>query len=178
MIENKAIGNILPEMLYVSPRMKIIIKEIINYNSANEIICRNFIRNKAMEIIHLQLEQIIAQKGIQERSDLNLIDKVKIQEAQKILEANFRIPPTIRQLSLMLATNEFKLKSGFNQLYRTSMHQYVIALRIEKAIELMYTENVSLERISDMVGYATLSSFTRAFKKVKGVSPNAFRTSK
>ena len=136
---------------------------------------RNFIKNKTLEIIHLQLEHIIAQFESKTTSKLNFFDKQKIQEAQKILKINFHNPPKIKQLSAMLATNEFKLKSGFKQLYNTSIYQYVIELRIEKAIELMYNKNMSIDQISDTVGYANLSNFTRAFKKIKGMAPGVFR---
>jgi AraC-like DNA-binding protein len=175
-IKDKA-PNIFFQSFPVSPKMKMIIREILNYNNSNEILSRNFIRNKTLEIIHLQLEHIIAQSEFQNTSKFNIQDKQKILEAQKILKINYRIPPTVKQLAAMLATNEFKLKSGFSQLYNTSIYQYIIGLRIERAIELMYNEKISLEQISDLVGYANLSHFTRAFKKVKGIAPSVFRAS-
>ena len=174
-IRNKAAGNIFLQLFPVSPKMKIVIKEVLNYDNSSEIMTRNFIKNKTLEIIHLQLEHIIAQLESKTTSKLNMFDKQKIQEAQKILKINFHNPPTIKQLAAMLATNEFKLKSGFKQLYNTSIYQYVIELRIEKAIELMYNKNLSIDQISGTVGYANLSNFTRAFKKIKGMAPGVFR---
>ncbi len=73
----------------------------------------------------------------------------------------------------MLATNENKLKHGFNSLFNTSVYQYVIGIRVEKAIELMRTGDISIDQISGMVGYASLAHFTCAFKKMKGVSPRS-----
>jgi AraC-like DNA-binding protein len=174
-IKDKAAGNLFVNPLPVSPRMKMIIKEILNYKNANEILTRNFVKNKMQEIIHLQLEFLLAQSESQNLQKLNIIDQQKIHEAQKILKFNFHQPPTLKQLAAMLATNEFKLKTGFNQMYHTSVYQYVIGLRIEKAIELMYNKNYSLDQISEMVGYANLSHFTRVFKKIKGIAPGAFR---
>ncbi len=174
-IKKKSGDNIYVQKLPVSPKMKIIIQELLNYSNPNEILCRNFIRNKTLEIIHLQLEQIIAQTDIQNTVKLNRQDKQKIQEAQKILAMNFYNPPTVNQLAAMLATNEFKLKSGFNQLYHTSIYQYILEFRIEKSIEMMYNKNVTLEQISIDIGYSNLSHFTRAFKKVKGIAPSIFR---
>ncbi len=170
-------ANIFLQPFPVSPKMKMIIKEILNYNNSNKILTRNFIRNKTLEIIHLQLEHIITLSEFQTTSKYTIQDKQKILEAQKILKINYQNPPTIKQLAAMLATNEFKLKSGFSHLYNTSIYQYIIGLRIEKAIELMYNENISLKQISDLVGYANLSHFTRAFKKIKGIAPSVYRTS-
>jgi AraC-like DNA-binding protein len=177
-IQNRALGNIFQESLPVSPKMKTLVKDILNYKLTNKSIGRNYIRNKTLDIIHLQLEQIIAKTEIQINSRINIPDKEKMQEAQKILKLNFKTPPTIKHLASMLATNEYKLKSGFHQLYNVSIYQYVINLRIEKSIELMYNENISLEEISDLVGYASLPNFTRAFKKVKGIPPSVFRAAR
>jgi two-component system response regulator YesN len=60
-------------------------------------------------------------------------------------------------------------------LYNTSIYQFVIEIRIERAIELVYNKNLSLEQISDSVGYENLSYFSRAFKRMKDIAPNAFR---
>lgn len=176
-IQNRETVNVFLNPFPVSPKMKMIIKEIFSYKNSNEIITRNFVKNKLLEIIHLQLEYLIVQSSSHTSSKLSSIDKQKIQEAQKILKINYQNPPTIKQLAAMLATNEFKLKSGFSQMYSTSIYQYVIELRIEKAINLMDNKNISLEQISETVGYANLSNFTRVFKKVKGVSPSEYRAS-
>ncbi|MCG8611973.1 MAG: AraC family transcriptional regulator [Pseudomonadales bacterium] len=46
--------------------------------------------------------------------------------------------------------------------------------RIEKAEELLVTANPQLSRIADQLGYSNLPSFSRAFKRAKGVSPRHY----
>jgi AraC-like DNA-binding protein len=176
-IKKREDGNIFLHSLPVSPRMKVLIMEILNYHSTNEVLTRNYIRNKTLDIIHMQLEHLVDQPNDKKNIKLSNHDISKIHEARKILKINFDHPPTLKQLASMLVTNEFKLKTGFNQLYNTSVYQYVIEVRIEKAIELMYDEKNTLEQISDNIGYANLAHFTRAFKKVKGIAPSVFRAS-
>ena len=168
---------IFPSPLPVSPQMKIIIREIVAYPNPHKDLVRNFCRTKTLELIHLQLEQVLAQGEDSKKSRLNAQDVQKIHEAGKILRVNFNRPPSVRQLSAMLATNENKLKQGFHQIYNTSLYQYVISLRVEKAIELMRDGTNSIQEIADAVGYANVAHFTRAFKKTKGVSPGSFRNS-
>jgi AraC-like DNA-binding protein len=176
-VRNNVTGNIYLRPFPVTPKMKIIINGILNYNNPHEYLLQNFIKNKVLELFHTQLELILSQTGKEINRKLSSTDEQKITEAQKILRTNYQNPPTIRQLAVLLATNEFKLKKGFNQLYNTSVYQYIIEIRLEKAIELMYDKRISLEQISEMVGYANLSHFTRIFKKVKGITPGKFRIS-
>ena len=176
-IKKKEKGNIFSSPLPISPQMKVIINEIMNYKNTNKNLSRNFYKNKAMELFHLQLEQILALNEKNNSVKLSKPDMQKIHEAGKILKVNFSKPPTLKQLSLMLATNENKLKVGFNTLYNTSVYQFVLGLRMEKAIELMHDRKMSIDQISEIVGYASLAHFTRAFKKVKGISPREFKKS-
>jgi len=166
---------IFPEPLPISPQMKMIIREIVGYNNPNKDLIRNFCRTKATELIHLQLEQILAQRMTAKKTSLKSQDIEKIHEAGRILRVNFNCPPSIRQLSTMLATNENKLKQGFRHVFNTSVYQYVIQLRVEKAIEMMRGGRYSIQQIAEAVGYTNLAHFTRAFKKAKGVPPSSFR---
>ena len=48
-------------------------------------------------------------------------------------------------------------------------------LRIKKACEMLAKEKCSIEKVSNSVGYPVISTFMRNFKKITGISPNAWR---
>lgn len=48
--------------------------------------------------------------------------------------------------------------------------------RMDKAKNALKYTNYSIEKISEMVGYTSLRSFQRAFKRVLGSTPKEFRT--
>ena len=52
---------------------------------------------------------------------------------------------------------------------------YVHAIRIEKAKELLETGTDSIEEIGHKVGYEDPTSFRRLFKRKAGLSPAAYR---
>ena len=63
----------------------------------------------------------------------------------------------------------FKEQSGGN------FADYVEMLRIEKACELLQNSANTVNDVAEAVGYNSVQSFRRAFKRVKGVSPKKLR---
>lgn len=169
--------ELFKQPLPISPQMKILIREVLTYNNVNDKLSRIYYKTKALEILHMQLEYVLALSVNKSVVKLSNSDVLKMYEAQKILNVNFHAPPSIKQLAAILATNENKLKSGYNQIFNTSIYQYILQLRLDHSIELMRNPDMSIEEISDKIGYANISHFTRAFKRVKGVTPSLYRAS-
>lgn len=63
----------------------------------------------------------------------------------------------------------FKEQSGGN------FGDFVETLRIEKACELLQDKTITVNEVAEEVGYNSVQSFRRAFKRVKGVSPKEQR---
>lgn len=63
----------------------------------------------------------------------------------------------------------FKEQSGEN------FGDFVETLRIEKACELLQDKTITVNEVAEEVGYNSVQSFRRAFKRVKGVSPKEQR---
>lgn len=62
----------------------------------------------------------------------------------------------------------FKRKSG------KSPHEFLTDLRMEKAVELLYSRKYTITQIASMVGYGDCAYFSRVFHQKKGCSPSAF----
>jgi AraC-like DNA-binding protein len=56
-----------------------------------------------------------------------------------------------------------------------SFGEYIRKLRIEKAIQFMYTPQYSLTEIAYLTGFSDQSHFTRIFKQQTGKNPSIFR---
>ena len=54
---------------------------------------------------------------------------------------------------------------------------YVNRLRVEESTDLLAKGCMTMEEISDRVGYSNVSTFYRNFIEVKGMSPSKFRES-
>lgn len=82
--------------------------------------------------------------------------------SQTLVAANFKL-------------SEPYLSTFFKEQMQEGFFEYVEALRLKKACELLKSTNDIIEEISNSVGYANANSFRRAFKRKYGVTPNAYR---
>ncbi len=63
----------------------------------------------------------------------------------------------------------------FSESMHTSITNYQILLRINKAKKMLSNTHISLESISNELGFSSTKYFGLAFKKVTGISPIAYR---
>jgi len=56
-----------------------------------------------------------------------------------------------------------------------SLHQYIINIRIQKALDLLMNTNMNIQEISKKIGYEDIHYFSRIFRKKVGSSPSNVR---
>jgi AraC-like DNA-binding protein len=66
----------------------------------------------------------------------------------------------------------------FRQIFRQSPHQYLTALRLERAQKLLAGSELSVTEVCYAVGFASLGSFGWLFRRRFGISPKAYRQRK
>jgi AraC-like DNA-binding protein len=101
-----------------------------------------------------------------------------IQKARGIIEKNYSNPPGIGALSKMVFLNEQKLKAGFSKHYHMSIGEYINHIKMTVAANLLSTTDLSIEEISNKVGYNYSANFSKMFKKTYGKTPLKFRKTK
>ncbi len=101
-----------------------------------------------------------------------------IQKAHDILEKNYNNPPNISTLSKMVFLNEQKLKAGFSKHYHMSIGEYTNHIKMNIAANLLSTTDLSIEEISQKIGYNYSANFSKMFKKTYGKTPLKFRKTK
>ena len=71
--------------------------------------------------------------------------------------------------SIEYLTKLFRSKYGF------TMYDYLLSLRMKRAIELLENDSYKIQDISDRLGYSDNHYFSKAFKKYYGFTPTEFR---
>lgn len=172
------VGSDSPQIItkkpfWISTALKGIIHEIFNcpFNESN----RPFYFDlKLKEILHHILESSFSRKA----GELKFTpwEVSKIHEARNILMDHIaKKPPSIRQLSKMVALNEYKLKTGFHQYFDNSIAQWMHEQKMQYSKELILNTNRPIKEICTLVGYPLTTNFITTFKKHFGITPGDLR---
>lgn len=95
------------------------------------------------------------------------------EQARTLIEADIRYHYTIRQLAAQLSIGEKRLKIAFKQHFGKGIFEYLRDKRIKTAKDLLQIGATSQE-IAHQLGYKNAGSFSRAFKKVTGQTPQSW----
>jgi AraC-like DNA-binding protein len=97
-----------------------------------------------------------------------------VHTAATIIQQSPVVHFTIPELAEKVMLPEKKLKIAFKHVYGMGVYQYLRALRLEKAKELLL-EGRSLKFISKSIGYKSESHLCKTFYQCCGETPNNWR---
>jgi AraC-like DNA-binding protein len=109
------------------------------------------------------------------RETIKSYDFSPILEAEKILAADPGRQLTITALALEVGINTFKLRVGFKQLFKTTIHQYRLAQRLCLAKELLRETDFTVSEIAYKTGFESRDGFARCFRRSFHESPREWR---
>ena len=135
----------------------------------------NEIRSSPQNAFTNQLDYGKVKIGKNRYITLTASDVHALQKAHDILTNEACNPPTVKSLSKMVFLNEQKLKAGFLARYHMSISEYTTSIKMTTAENLLSTTELSIDEISQMLGYHYSGNFIKMFKKIHGKTPLAFR---
>ncbi|MDP9698557.1 two-component system response regulator YesN [Paenibacillus intestini] len=91
------------------------------------------------------------------------------------MHANYDQPLGLSEVAKHFHFNPSYLSSYFSSHKKEGFNEYLNKIRIEKAEELLRSDDVTISEISSMVGYSDHSYFCKVFKKFTGLSPSRYR---
>jgi AraC-like DNA-binding protein len=93
---------------------------------------------------------------------------------QDQIDTNFSL--SLKSISEELQVNPAYLSREFSKYFdNLSFGEYIRKMRIEKAIQLMYSSKYSLTEIAYLTGFSDQSHFTRIFKRFTGKNPSDYK---
>ncbi|MGQ9872393.1 helix-turn-helix transcriptional regulator [Leptodesmis sp.] len=107
--------------------------------------------------------------------NLRQSDLERLYQAQAILRQDLENPPSLLELAKQVGLNDYKLKSGFRQIFGTIVFGYLHQRWMQIAYELLISSDLKVTEVASQVGYTSLSAFSTAFKKFFGISPSRCR---
>ena len=102
-------------------------------------------------------------------------DSSLVSKTIRYLSNNVEKNPSVAELAEICNVSEVYLRRKFKERMGVSPAKYKNELRLGKAISYLKFGDISVQEISDMLGYATVSHFIKEFKQKFGISPLQFR---
>jgi AraC-like DNA-binding protein len=134
-----------------------------------------YMQAKAMELVALMLQSLISTEADTPPA-LNSRDVAGVRRAKEIIDSRWSEPLTLQTLAAMVGLNRTKLTVGFRQAFGVPVNAYWREKRLTAARDMLRAQNVAVSTVALRVGYAELSSFTRAFTARFGFSPKSLRS--
>ena len=95
--------------------------------------------------------------------------------AQAFIHDNLEESLDLNQVATIACISPFYFQRVFKQVFTYSPSQYLERIRMEKAINLLKTNQLSIKEIAFQVGFSDLQYFSRRFKKHFGNTPSQIR---
>ncbi len=93
----------------------------------------------------------------------------------RYINAHYREPLSRRELAQAVGYNESYISHLFSDQLQTTFVDYITALRLKDARELLQSQDMTVSQVSLMLGFGSIRSFNRAFFREFGTNPTAYR---
>lgn len=147
-----------------------IVKDMMEHNthSFSDILRRNG---------DLSLFLSVIAGGAEAQVDSGEEDKANshVQKAVDFVRMNYCNPIKVTDIADYVCINRSYLYTLFQQYLHLSPQQFLALYRITKSLELLHATDYPIESIAFSCGYTDVLVFTKAFKRLKGISPSIYR---
>ncbi|MDD5599654.1 MAG: AraC family transcriptional regulator, partial [Victivallaceae bacterium] len=101
---------------------------------------------------------------------------LSLSEIISYIESNYQHAITVSALAKRASMSEVTFYRLFKKAFNMSPVNYLIAVRIARAQEMLENSRLSVSEIASRTGFTDSNYFSRAFKKLSGASPRLYRS--
>lgn len=98
-----------------------------------------------------------------------------IKEAISYITNNFHKHITVKEIANHCNLNRSYLTRLFKNEFDMTLSNFLHEIKLKKASELLLNQELTVEEVADLIGYANQFSFSTAFKNYYGFSPSEWR---
>lgn len=107
-----------------------------------------------------------------------MITDVHVRRCLKYLDDHLAEPYSLRAVALYSGMSRAGLCRVFKSNINQTIKQYLVVLRMRKAMQLLIATGLMIVEISELCGYSETSRFINHFKGYTGFTPLAYRNGK
>ena len=93
------------------------------------------------------------------------------------IEENYGKKFSLDEISKHIGYNKCYFSRFFKAITNTTFNHYLTEYRVNRSVDLLCNTGFTMEMISGKCGFENTRNFQRAFLKIKGSTPSAFRHS-
>ena len=101
--------------------------------------------------------------------------EVHLRRARDLMDARYAEPLDLDDLAAAAGFSRFHFAREFRSAFGETPGGYLTRRRVERAKTLLAAANLTVTEVCVLVGFTSLSSFSRRFAELVGCSPSAFR---
>lgn len=141
-----------------------VLQELFNAQRSfytNEITCNGLFFMVLSKLYSLQFESSYSQR--------------LLRKMENYLNHNYMLPHVLDRMANEFHLSKVYITRLFRQQLQITPHQYLTRIRIDQACQMMLDTNRTINEIAYEIGYQDVSSFYRAFTKLKSCNPRKWR---
>ncbi len=150
----------------ITNKLLLLINELANDDDA-QFLCLGYF----LQLLH-HISQIVSSNGNKVKT-LEIQDMV--QKALLFIEQNYYMNLNVDMLCTHVSYSRSYLSRQFKKETGMSIPEYVSKIRIQNALVLLQETNLSIQEVAASVGVLDPFYFSKIFKKITGLSPNAYK---
>ena len=127
--------------------------------------------------LYLFLDHLIQSSKRSNSAPSSKMSDYYIKEAIHYIEQNFQNNISIEEIASVCGINRSYFGKIFKKALGRSPQEFLMNYRMLKATELLKLTSLSIAEIGSAVGYENQLHFSRAFKRIYGISPREWRNS-
>jgi len=150
-------------------------KLILKQKEYEEII--NTLKKENIDSEILDKTEKYASSKLDDVKQIEIIKQIEFQINEKRIFTQSDL--TQEKFAQLLKTNKTYLSQVINETYKQNFNNFINELRLKEACRIMVDKefkHYSIEGISSEVGFNSITTFNRCFKKYTGVTPSVFMT--
>lgn len=133
--------------------------------------CQQYLSETQMALLLTQALTAMAEPAVAMQDRYGLID-----QAVTFISRSIGQEPSVSELAQRVGLSEYHFIRVFREVMGVTPGQYIIGARMNHARYLLKTTALPIAEIGGMVGYASESMFSAAFRRTQGMTPRQYRT--
>lgn len=131
--------------------------------------------NRLVEVLFIHILRAYIERADVQHGLLAAIADRRIGAALACLHREPHKPWSVASLGQQVAMSRTAFATRFSLLVGRTPMEYLAAHRMEKAKEWLRSDGASVSAVAERAGYRSEAAFSKAFKRIVGVGPGAFR---